>query len=144
MSFDGTDFRIYEPTQFSRRWYSKKVHGPGLWYEVGVCISTGQIVWTHGPFPWASFSDVRILVSRMKKMLLTDEYVVGDGGYSDNRCKRPTEEEDVHFYSVVRARHETVNRRLKQFYCLGNRFRHNISLHSSCLHAVSNLTELMI
>lgn len=80
----------------------------------------------------------------MKSMLLSDEYVVGDGGYSDNRCKSPTEVEDVHFYSVVRARHETVNRRHKQFYCLGNRSRHNISLHPSCFHAVSNLTDLII
>lgn len=33
VSIDGTDFRIYEPTPFSPRWFSHKFKGPGLQYH---------------------------------------------------------------------------------------------------------------
>jgi hypothetical protein len=42
------------------------------------------------------------------------------------------------------TRHETVNRRLKQFYCINLRFRHSLHLHPRFFHAVVNLTQLMI
>jgi len=51
VSVDGTDSRISEPSPFSATWYSHKFHGAGLRYEVGLSISTGQIVWVNGAFP---------------------------------------------------------------------------------------------
>ena len=48
------------------------------------------------------------------------------------------------FSSIVRARHDVVNRRLKQFSVLRTTFRHSLSLHSYCFHAAANLTKLMI
>ena len=72
--------------------------------------------------------------------------MIADSGYQDERCQTPTGSisatEKLH--STVRARQETVNKRLKQFFVLSHRFRHNIALHSSCFHAVRNLTQLMI
>ena len=41
ITVDGTDFKIKEPTPFSPTWYSQKHNGPGLRYEVGICIHTG-------------------------------------------------------------------------------------------------------
>jgi len=41
-SVDGTDCQIQEPLLFNAKWYSHKFKGPGLRYEVGVCISTGH------------------------------------------------------------------------------------------------------
>lgn len=49
VSVDGTDFRIQQPSVFSKIWYSHKFKGPGLRYEVAVSILTGDIVWLHGP-----------------------------------------------------------------------------------------------
>ena len=43
ITVDGIDFRINEPKPFSKKWYSHKFHGPGLRYEIGVCIQTGDI-----------------------------------------------------------------------------------------------------
>ncbi len=48
------------------------------------------------------------------------------------------------FHALARARHEPVNRRFKQFSVIGQRFRHGLSLHSSCFHPVQNLTQVMI
>ena len=60
MSIDGTNFRIYEPSPFSPKWFSHKFHGPGLRYEVGIAIRTGWIVWINGPYPPGDWPDVRI------------------------------------------------------------------------------------
>ncbi len=61
----------------------------------------------------------------MKGALDEDEKVVGDKGYGDeksitlnNVCDSRRE-----FYANIRARHETCNRRLKQFRVIGLRFR---------------------
>ena len=43
ISVDGTDCRIYEPEPFDTKWYSHKFNGPGLRYEIGVCIVSGNI-----------------------------------------------------------------------------------------------------
>ena len=44
VSHHGTDFEmIYEPSRFDRKWFSHKFHGPGLRYEVGLSIFTGEV-----------------------------------------------------------------------------------------------------
>jgi hypothetical protein len=58
MTVDGTDFKIQEPSPFSRTWYSHKFKGPGFRYKVAVGIQTGDIVWTHGPFACGMFPDI--------------------------------------------------------------------------------------
>jgi len=50
VTIDGTDFEILEPTPFDKQWYSHKFKGPGLCYEITVCIKTGWIVAFSGPF----------------------------------------------------------------------------------------------
>jgi len=44
----------------------------------------------------------------------------------------------------ILARHETVNKRIKQFCCMNVRFRHSLHLHPRFFHAAVNLTQLMI
>ena len=86
VSVDGTDCRIEEPTPFNSKWYSHKFRGPGLRYEVGLCVDTGNFVWVYGPFPCGSYSDVRISRLGLKKMLGEGEFVVTDGGYKEVQC----------------------------------------------------------
>jgi hypothetical protein len=44
----------------------------------------------------------------------------------------------------VRARHGTVNKRLNQFNCLKNLFRHKVQKHGACFWAVTVLTQLAL
>ena len=81
MTVDGVDFRIEEPTPFSKKWFSHKFHGPGLRYELGVCIQTGDIVSFNGPFPYREFPDLKICRVGMKKKLVPGECVITDCGY---------------------------------------------------------------
>ena len=60
ISVDGTDYKIRNPTKFWKGWYSHKFNGPGLRYEVGIAIQSGDIVWVHGPFPPGRFPDLTI------------------------------------------------------------------------------------
>ena len=76
MTVDGTDYSINEPQlrpgrprprsrkgkllPYNPKWYTKKYQGAGVRYEIGVCIQTGDIVWTNGPFPCGRWQDLKI------------------------------------------------------------------------------------
>lgn len=60
LSLDGTDFRIMEPSEFNPKWYSHKFNGPGLRYEIGICIRIGNIVWANGGYPCGGWPDIKI------------------------------------------------------------------------------------
>jgi len=69
-----------------------------------------------------------------------------DGGYRESK-HFTSSEISPHFretHGLIRARHETANRRLKQFGALGQRFRHGIQKHSAVFHSIANLTQLQI
>lgn len=148
ITVDGTDFKIYEPMNFDPRWFSHKFNGPGVRYEVGICIQTGWIVWINGPFPCGEWPDLRIARDALHYALPPGELYVADGGYADGGQNSDTpnglNDDDQRMKKVARARHETVNRRFKEFNILHRVFRHNIHLHSSVFRAVANIVQVMI
>ena len=101
VSVDGTDFRIYEPTSFSSKWFSHKFKGPGLRYEVAVCIRNGHIVCTHGPFLCGSFPGPTIYRIAMKGSLAAGEIVVSDEGYKDPSCLLGSDVDGEHRQSLA-------------------------------------------
>ncbi len=70
--------------------------------------------------------------------------VVADNSYTDERCLRaydiPNDYKKIH--GKIRARHETVDRRLKQISILTTTFRHSLELHGYAFHAVANLMHV--
>lgn len=150
ISLDGTDFRIMEPTEFDTKWWSHKFNGPGLRYEIGICIRTGNIVWAHGGFPYGGFPcgawpDLRIARDAIIEFLQPGEKIIADRGYNDaNYFEVPNGTEGDQIKKQILARHETVNRRIKKFSSMSVRFRHSLHLHPRFFHAVLNVTQLMI
>ena len=137
---------INEPQPFSKQWFSHKFNGPGLAYKIGVCIATGDIVWYNGPFQ-ASVSDITIFRSKLKGLLLPGEKALGDGSYLDIKCVSKRDGLNyIHKRAMakVRARHETINRRLKQFQCLGSNYQHDRKKHSLIFRAAITVTQLDI
>lgn len=149
ITVDGTDFRIRQPTVFDKKYYSHKFHGPGLRYEVGVCIATGHLVWINGPYPCGSNPDIVIFRSALKWKLVFGERVEADKGYRGEPLFVSVPEDfqsEQHKQSKnhARARHEQVNRRLKNFECLHQVFRHDLSKHVDVFWAVAVITQLSL
>ncbi len=93
-----------------------------------------------------SFTDLKIFRLKLKLMLATNEYVIADRRYKDTKCIFISSNmiHEDRLFSICRARHEIVNRRLKQFNEIGQGFRHNLSLHSLCFHDAANNTQLIL
>eukprot|EP00171_Calliarthron_tuberculosum_P007915 IDg7915t1 len=80
---------------------------------------------------------------RYEKSTVPDERVVADLGYGDEMCVTPSNCGDKKYlHKITRARHETVNGRIKNFFAVSHIFRHHISLHSFCFHGALNLVHL--
>ncbi len=145
LTVDGTDFRIPEPTPFWSGWYSHKFKGPGLRYEVGICIQTGWICWIFGPFACGKWSDLKIFRVGLKTKLIPRERVEANGGYRGDICVSDPDDSanmrESWMKSAARARHETVNRRFKQFECMKS-FRHDKNLHVHFFDAVATITQI--
>jgi hypothetical protein len=116
ISLDGSDFSIFGQYPFSGSWFSHKLKGPGLRYEIGLCIQTGWIVWAAGPYPCGLWPDLRIARNQLVHELDYGEMYLADGGYSDGHIFADTpnglNDWDQRMKSVCRARHETVNSRM--------------------------------
>ena len=90
ISVDGTDCPVFEPTPFSKGMYSHKLNGPGVKYEVAVCLKTSHIVWINGPFI-GSENDRTIFKNGLSNQLHDEEAVEVDAGYKgDDKMKGPS------------------------------------------------------
>ena len=138
------DFLIREPMPFNTTWYSHKFSGPGLRYELGLSIGNGHIVWAHAPFPCCAYPDLRIFRQGVKNCLKRGECVLTDGSYREPRCKTDPNGVNSKFSKTVRSSNETMNRGLKHFCVLQDRYNHNLQKHSLCFYVVANLTQLLI
>lgn len=146
VSVDGTDCQIQEPSPFDSKWFSHKFRGPGVRYEIGVSIITGNIVWINGPFECGSYPDIKIFKNHMLNCLTENEHVVADDGYINKRCVNfhHVDENSQGLHKLIRARHEAVNERLKNFNVIRHIFRHSLDKHGYCFHAVGQITALML
>lgn len=149
VTVDGTDFRIQQQHPFSKKWYSYKFRGPAVRYEVAVCIQTGEIVWINGPYPPGRWNDVTIFKHKLIHLLSPGEKVEADDGYRGypNKIRTPGmffSQSDLRSKSRARGRHETVNKRFKQWGCLKQVFRHGVNDHYLVFASVAVCTQLCI
>ena len=149
VSIDGTDFRIQEPKPFWKGWFSEKFHGPGIRYEIAICIRTGSIVWINGPFPAGHYTDLVIFRLKLLSWLEAGEKVEADHGYDGEECfiqtpkcfndNRPIAAQQ---HKRARARHEVVNRHFKHFKILQECYRHCLDDHRHVFRAVAVITQI--
>lgn len=106
-------------------------------------IESGLIAWCYGPFPAGGWPDIKIFKDRLEGLLTNGERIIADKGY---RATSVVNEDDQHdrLIGEIRARHETVNKRFKQFNILCHCFRHNIALHGRCFFAVVNIVQMSL
>ena len=106
---------------------AEKFAAAGLRYELAVCIATGDIVHFNGPFAPKGNPDICIFRYKLRDALDPGEQVLADKGYKgDIKVCTPFDaksEEHRTAMSHARCRHETVNRRLKQWAALCYKFK---------------------
>ena len=144
-SLDGTDCPIQEPIPFDPKWFSHKLRAAGVRYEIGLGINSGEIVWVYGGLPCGEFPDLVLAREQFTSALRVGEKAVADKTYRDEHFVNPfNDPNSAALQKTIMARHETVNKRVKQFRVLQNCFRHAVDKHQICFYAVCNLTQLMI
>ena len=118
VTVDGTDCLIFEPRPWDPIWHSERFNGPGVCCETGVCIQTGWIVWTNGPFA-AGVLDWKIACEALNCELEGGELCIADSAHTDGRQHAETSNGlknlDQSMKSTAWARHEAVNCWLKHF-----------------------------
>lgn len=141
VSLDGVDFKILEPMPFNKGWYSHKFKSAGLRYEVGLNIRTGNMVWTFGGYPCGLYPDLSLARETYIHSVRRGERTMADKGYKDDAYFILPNDENKTLHKLIMSRHETVNKRLKQFNILKHDFRHEKSKHPMVFHAVANVTQ---
>lgn len=140
VSLDGTDFRIREPQPFDRKWYSHKFKTAGIRYEIGISIVEGWIVWASGGLPCGEWSDLKI-AKDLYIHFAKNEVTLADRGYPlKPYFKQPSNALE----RKILARHETLNRRLKEFSILSVTFRNSLKRHPLIFHAIVNIIQVSI
>ena len=122
-------------------WSSHKFNmKPGVRCELGMCMLTGDIVWAMGPLPCGDWPDANVFLCALKQMLDEGERVEADDGHVGDdpthvkvhgSFVHPQEDKTLCVRAVVRRRHETANKRLKQFKVLSTTFRHSVLFHGN-------------
>lgn len=133
-----------EPTPFNPKWYSHKFRGPGLRYEIAINIRTGYMVWANGGYPCGEFPDLKLAHESYLLSINPGELTIADKGYKDSRFFILKNANNHQQHSLIMARHETVNKRMKQFKILKYPFRNALVKHPIVFHAVANITQLAI
>jgi DDE superfamily endonuclease len=147
MSVDGTHCRIAEPRKNpSAGKYSHKLNKPAVAYEIGVAIDGNKVIHVHGPKP-AGCSDAHIYQSEggLKDKIPDGRMAIADNGYQgQDKLSTPNPLDSAELNRLkrrARARHESLNKKVKDFDILEQRFRHPLSKHKTVFEAVITLVQ---
>jgi hypothetical protein len=153
MTVDGTDFRIPQKGAATKgkAFASHKYAGKSdLRYELGVDILAGNPVWIQGPYPAGKYTDIKIFNKVLRNFLEPCERVEADEGYRGHPDKIECPGNDANpaengaMQGRVRARHEMLNGRLKNWGILSQVFRHHITRHGDLFRVCAVVTQLTI
>ena len=148
VTVDGTDFETVEYAPFNPGRRSHKLNRPGLRYEVAISIATCYIVHINGPFLCGDWPDLRIARSWLHRRLEPKEFYLADAGYrcgtgpAITRHGMPPHQRST--FDKLMARHETINRRFKEFAILGSKYRHEEHKHGEIFHCIAVLVQIDI
>lgn len=152
ISVDGVHCSIQEPyhptLSKNPKYYSHKYNAAGLNYELAVSIWENKLVWMNGPFP-ATSNDQGVYNKGLANKVHRNKLVVCDKGYnlrSETLCK-PDPRDSIElreFKARARARHESFNKRIKNFKCMQVKFHHGPHLHKHCFEAICVICQYQL
>ena len=151
ISTDGTDCAIWEPKDRllpqDKKFFTKKKNRAGVKYLVAISVRGTQCVFVDGPFKCGT-NDILTFRNKLKSMIPEGKKCIVDGGFPPNpkdkkeldmlALPRPGygSKEFRQFKARVRCRQESFNKRLKDYSCLANVFRHGMHKHGHAFRAI--------
>ena len=143
---DGTDFCAVEYDGFDPQRHSHKCNEAALRYEVGIAIKTGHTVHVNGPFKAGAWSDSRIAGNYLHEIPPVGECCIADRGHKGDNVPSVLFEDvpdgEKRRFKKIRARHENVNGRFKEWRIPSDTHRHKEEDHGQVFHAIAVLTQL--
>jgi hypothetical protein len=149
VSVDCVDFPI---PHAGRKFYTHKwrFHS-ALRYEIAVCILSGDCVWVNGPYEAGMWNDIKIFRNALLSELEDGERVESDDGlrglapkYAKCPSSMGNKVELEAMQSLIRSRHETINKRFKQWNILKQIFKGEITHHGEYVSMVAVITQVAI
>ena len=107
-------------------------------------------MWLSGPWRAGSYPDITIFQESglKQKLLAAGEQAEADLGYRGEMETIDLPDEGPHHMILAkkraRMRHETCNKRFKNWACMQTNFRHGVDVHRDCMYAIAVLTQLAI
>jgi hypothetical protein len=153
VSLDGTDCWIDEHRPFDSDYGSHKFKHAGLRYEIGLALGCSRIIWWNGGVPCGANPDLQLARSSFVHELGANQRAAADKGYQDGNVhfmtpvNNPITEQMKNFnkkHKVMMARHEMVNKRMKQFDILRRWHHRDDEFHKICFGAIINITQLAL
>lgn len=148
VSLDATDCPVEEPTNpdeaFLPRYFSHKLHGAGLRYEIGLNIRTCDLVWVFGGFlVCGSLTDLGLARELYVNQVEPGEMTLADDGYNDiNYFIYPAAYPHLgRELKAIAQRHETVNNLLKRWAVLKTPFQTSPLFLCYCSHHSNNAND---
>lgn len=147
-TIDGVHCRIFEPSKEpSPKWYSHKFQGPAVTYEIVIHIRSQRVLWINGPFPAAEHDiEVARKIGGVLERIPPGKRLIGDGGYrgEPNQITTPNIHDSLivkDYKNRARARHETFNKRVKDFQITRQEFRSAVEKHQVAFEAVCIIVQ---
>ncbi|KAJ3316948.1 hypothetical protein HDU76_001453 [Blyttiomyces sp. JEL0837] len=151
---DGVDVLIQEERPLNKKLYSHKFKHAASRFQVATGLGFSGIVFASGGVPAGEMTDLEMVRETLLPKLGKNEKIAADRGYRgedrvmtyiDGRGQR----DDViarHNENIknMKARHETVNKRLKDFAILTQMFRGNMDRHHILFAAVAEITNIKL
>ncbi|KAJ3329049.1 hypothetical protein HDU76_008741, partial [Blyttiomyces sp. JEL0837] len=149
---DGVDFLIREEHPFNRHLFSSKMKHAALRFIVGTAPNTSAIVCLTGGVPCGAWPDLKLAQATILKDLPKGEMAAADKGFrGDPRVMTyidgaTTDAEKRHNQNIknMKARHDTVNKRLKDFRILQDMSRTSIERYRMFVLAVAQVVNIKI
>ncbi|ORY31116.1 hypothetical protein BCR33DRAFT_840685 [Rhizoclosmatium globosum] len=150
---DGVHCYAEERRPMYRGDYSHKLNHAGWAFEVATALGTSKIVHIAGGVPAGDWPDLKLARETLVPRLLPNEKVAADKGYREqqgngnfitpvvNRQNDPAVDAHNRVLKRMGARHETVNKRIKDFQILKT-YRGEREKFPKIFKVVANLTQI--
>jgi hypothetical protein len=131
-------------------YYSGKAKQHTIKYEIGVHPDTGFLVWVGGPVAGAVHDMTLARKSGVLDLLGENEFILADKGYVGHFCiitpfkGELTEAEKAinHFLGSRRWIVEHIIKRIKNFNCLRQKWRHSRTLHKYVFYVITEIVNI--